>query len=447
MDDKKNFVLVTGASSGIGRAFAEIFAQHHDNLILVARNQDALEELATKLQQKHGIQTHVIVSDLAKPNAAQNLFAEITRRKLHVDTLINNAGFGYKEAFASMDPKIIHDMLQVNMVALTELTRLLIPAMQKQGFGRILNICSTSAFQPGPLMATYFASKAYVLSFSQALAKELHSSGITVTTICPGPTLTKFAKRAHLEDNPIHSGFPPGYSAEYVAKKGYAMLQKGKRFGIIGFINRTLSYISMIMPTRWVMYSVYKIHSKSLTRKIPVPIKNTKTRYGTLSRLLHWGVFLLVFGLIIIGFFMGDIGNKAVRGDVYTIHKFIGLSILTLMVFRLLWASLNPKPDMPKGTPTWERRAAHAGHYLLYAVVISMPLSGWIMASAANKAPKLFGASLAFPGIPLSKPLAHNAANIHFILAWTIIALVCLHALAALKHHFINKDDVLKRML
>jgi short-subunit dehydrogenase len=169
------------------------------DLIITARNQAELEKLAQELQATHGSHVHVIPADLARPEAPQQVFAEIERRGLPVDILINNAGFGSHGAFAESAHRTSLDMVDVNIIALTALTRLALPAMIQRKHGRIMNVASTAGFQPGPLMAVYYATKAYVILFSEAITNELKGSGVTVTCLCPGATATEFAGRANME--------------------------------------------------------------------------------------------------------------------------------------------------------------------------------------------------------------------------------------------------------
>ena len=188
--------LVTGASVGIGRDLAIVLAENKHDLVLTARNEAQLSQLAEEVKQKHGVRAEVIVQDLAKPQAAGAIFDEVTRRGIAIDILINNAGFGGHGRFDQENLDRILDLLQVNIVALTHLTRLFLPGMIERKSGRIMNLASVASYLPGPYMAIYFASKAYVLSFSEAINAELKRTGVTVTAVCPGPTKTEFGKRA-----------------------------------------------------------------------------------------------------------------------------------------------------------------------------------------------------------------------------------------------------------
>lgn len=176
-------------------------------------------------------------------------------------------------------------------------------------------------------------------------------------------------------------------------------------------------------------------------------IKNTDMEYGSIAKFFHWLIFLLILIMLCVGFFMDDISNPAIKGTVYNLHKLTGLFILTLVVLRLLWAFINKKPKLPRQNHLWERIAERTMHFLLYAAIIAMPLTGWLMSSAAGKAPHIFGINLPLLPVTQSKAIAGIYAERHEFLAWVIIVLVGLHTLAALKHHFIDKDNVLRRMM
>lgn len=173
--------------------------------------------------------------------------------------------------------------------------------------------------------------------------------------------------------------------------------------------------------------------------------KNTYQSYGSVSKFFHWAIFILILGMIIYGFVLGDF-PKAWKALGYNIHKLIGLTVLILMVLRMIWAFMNPKPKLPSKTPLWQIAAERLMHFSFYLVLLAMPIVGWIMAVAANKPPKLFGYSLTLPIAP-NEVLAKQMGLTHEILAYVIIAMVVLHVGAALKHHYINKDNILKRMM
>src|SRR3954454_3939709 len=198
--------LITGASGGIGLELARVFAAHGYDLVLVARSGGKLEELAGELRTRHGIEARVIAKDLARPESPEELFRELETAGVTVDVLINNAGFATFGPFVAADLHAELEELQLNVVTLTHLTKKLLPAMVARKRGGVLNVASTAAFQPGPFMAIYYATKAYVLSFSEALAAELEGQGVTISVLCPGPTETGFTARAGLEGTPLSSG-------------------------------------------------------------------------------------------------------------------------------------------------------------------------------------------------------------------------------------------------
>jgi len=241
--------LITGASSGIGLDLARLMAPRFD-LIITARNQADLERIARELETEHGNHVHVVPADLAKPEAPVQLFTEIERRGLPVDILVNNAGFGLYGSFAKNDLQQELEMAQVNIAALTALTKLALSGMLKRKRGRIMNVASTAGFQPGPLMAVYYASKAYVIMFSEAIANELKGTGITVTCLCPGATATRFAGRARMEESRL---FKMGaMKSADVAQAGYKGMLAGKTMVIPGFINKTLAMSVRFSPRKLV---------------------------------------------------------------------------------------------------------------------------------------------------------------------------------------------------
>jgi uncharacterized protein len=229
--------LVTGASGGIGAEFCRRFARDRYDLIMVARSGAVMEELAQDLEERHHITTHVLPKDLAHPHASREIAQNVASRGVHVDVLVNNAGFALFGLFADEEEQEITDLMQVNVVALTELSRLFAPGMVERGWGRILNVASTAAVQPGPLMAAYYASKAYVLSLSIALSEELKGTGVTVTAVCPGPVPTGFQARASMEDSKLaqRRKMP---SAQEIADFAYDAMERGKPMVVEGTLNR-----------------------------------------------------------------------------------------------------------------------------------------------------------------------------------------------------------------
>ena len=240
-------VFITGASSGIGLELAKLFARDGYRLLITARKSDRFDSAATDLRSLAKAGVEPIPDDLADPSAPTRLAKELADRNVVPDVLVNNAGFGTHGPFVESDEQSQLQMLQVNVVALTHLTRLLLPGMVARGSGRILNVASTAAFQPGPYMAVYYASKSYVTSFSQALGYELRRSGITVTALCPGPTTTDFQHRAGVEDSPLfqHNTM---MGAE-VARLGYLAMQRGKPIAITGTKNRLLAMAGKFAPS------------------------------------------------------------------------------------------------------------------------------------------------------------------------------------------------------
>jgi hypothetical protein len=245
-DSPGKTALVTGASAGIGRDLTELFARDGHHLVLVARNEPRLRELAAKLRERYRVNVDVIVQDLSVADAPQRIFDSLQSKS--IDYLVNNAGFGSHGPFAQSDLATQLGMLQVNVTALTHLTRMFLPEMLKRGSGRIMNVASVAAFLPGPLMAVYYASKAYVLSFSEALANELAGSGVTVTAMCPGPTKTEFQKRAGIEDSLLFK--MRAMDSMTATRIGYGAMMRGRRSAVTGFSNR-LSVLAMgFLPRR-----------------------------------------------------------------------------------------------------------------------------------------------------------------------------------------------------
>ena len=238
--------LITGASGGIGYELALLFARDRFDCILVARSKDKLQELAARLETEYRVKTLVIPRDLSKPSAVDEIYEEVTAASMGVDVLVNNAGFPVFGLFNETDLQAELEMLQVNVSALTALSKLFVKGMVERRAGRILNLASTAAFEPGPLMAVYYASKAYVLSFSEALANELRGTGVTVTALCPGPTRTGFQKRGVMEDSRLVQGNIA--DAASVALAGYRGLMAGKTIVIPGFSNKLIPWVVRLSP-------------------------------------------------------------------------------------------------------------------------------------------------------------------------------------------------------
>ena len=239
------FALVTGASSGLGAEFARLLAADGRSLVLVARSAQPMEALATELRAS-GVTVHVIPTDLADPAAPAALFHELQSRGVAIDILINNAGFGSHGRFDQSDAAQQMAIVQVNVAALAHLTRLFLPAMVAAGRGRIMNVASVAGFLPGPLMAVYYASKAFVLSFSEALSAELRGTGVTVTAVCPGPTQTDFFNRAKVSNSRLTTANM--MSSQQVAKIGYDAMMAGRRLSVTGWRNRLLTVAIRLVP-------------------------------------------------------------------------------------------------------------------------------------------------------------------------------------------------------
>ncbi|GGR34722.1 SDR family NAD(P)-dependent oxidoreductase [Deinococcus ruber] len=244
--------LITGASSGIGEHFARQLAARKIDVILVARTASKLEALAAALHAQHGIRATVIAQDLTQPAAAQRIETEVNRLGLTVDFLINNAGFASYGEFHTLPLAHELEMIQVNIAALTDLTHRFLPGMVERRRGRVLNVASTAAFMPGPLMAVYYASKAYVLSFSEALNEEVRSSGVYVTALCPGPVETGFQDRAQMGESKLIAGnnplLSPMMSADEVARQGLEAMVAGQTVKVVGRVNKLQTLTPRFLP-------------------------------------------------------------------------------------------------------------------------------------------------------------------------------------------------------
>ena len=248
-------VLITGASSGIGLELAKLFAADKSNLVLVARRADRLTTLAEELQRQHGITAQVLTKDLARPEAPREIFDELKQKNVEIDVVVNNAGFGSLGSISNLDLQRQLDMIQVNIMALVHLTRLFLSGMIERNRGGILNVGSTAAFQPGPYLAVYYASKAFVLHFTEGLAEELKGKNIQVSCLCPGPTVTEFAAQAHMKSAPL---FRLGsMSGEAVARIGYQGFRHGKVVVIPGIKNK-LGTLGVRLAPRFVVRKITK---------------------------------------------------------------------------------------------------------------------------------------------------------------------------------------------
>jgi short-subunit dehydrogenase len=238
--------LITGASSGFGALFAERFAADGFDLVLVARSAEPMEALAERIRARNAVQVAVVPHDLARPGAAASLMATIADRGIQVDALVNNAGFSTYGPFAEADQDTTTAMLNVNVVAMTELARAALPPMIERRWGRLVLLGSVGSFSGAPMTAAYAATKAYVLSLGLALHEELKGSGVTVTTLCPGPTATGFQSRADMHESAlVQSGLD---SAEAVVDKGYAAMKAGKPYVVTGTTSRLFAFGTRFLP-------------------------------------------------------------------------------------------------------------------------------------------------------------------------------------------------------
>jgi short-subunit dehydrogenase len=254
--------LITGASNGIGLELAKIHAGKGGNLVLVARNKNRLNEIKYELERLHKIKVHVTGKDLSAPNAAQEVYNETTERKIEVDYLINNAGFGDFGFFIETDWNKELQMINLNITALTRFSKLYLKDMVKRKSGRIMNVASTAAFQPGPTMAVYYATKAYVLSFSEAIANEVSDKGVTVTALCPGPTESGFQDAAAMHESALVKNKKLPASKD-VAAYGYNAMLKGKSVAIHGFMNYMMANSVRFLPRNLVVKVTRRIQDKA----------------------------------------------------------------------------------------------------------------------------------------------------------------------------------------
>jgi short-subunit dehydrogenase len=252
--------LVTGASSGIGVDLAACFARGGYDLILTARSEAALKDVAERLAREHGVAATPIANDLGASAGGQRLAEKIAASGLSVDVLVNNAGYGHAGAFTSSDRETQLGMIELNVRALVELTHLYWGGMLERRRGGVLNVASTAAFQPGPLMAIYYASKAFVLSFSEALWEEARGTGLKVSCLCPGPTKSGFRERAGTGKTRLASASPVMASLP-VAEAGYAGWQRNKRVVVTGARNRLLAQAVQVLPRRTVLRAVRELQS------------------------------------------------------------------------------------------------------------------------------------------------------------------------------------------
>jgi short-subunit dehydrogenase len=257
--------LITGASGGIGLELARIHASKGDDLVLVARSRDKLDMIRTELEQDFKIHVFNIVKDLSVKDSADEIYNELLKQNISVDYLINNAGFGDFGLFAESDWTKQEKMINLNITALAHLTKLFLPDMIKRGGGKILNVASTAAFQPGPTMSVYFATKAFVLYFSEAINNEVKDKGISVTALCPGSTDSNFHSAA-LGDSKLVNHRKMASSGE-VARAGYKAMMKGKPVVIPGMKNSFMAFAVRFFPREFIIKMVRRIQEDKNLRK------------------------------------------------------------------------------------------------------------------------------------------------------------------------------------
>jgi short-subunit dehydrogenase len=248
MTEHRTTALVTGASSGIGEELARVHAEHGGDLVIVARRRDRLEAMKAELEKTHGITVYVLAQDLTQTDAPRRIFDELQSRGVAVDILINNAGLGYLGLFNEQDWSRNEDMIKINILALAALTRLFLPPMIERRSGRVLNIASMAGFVPGPNHAVYYASKAFVISLSEAIANELEGTGVTVTVLCPGPVDTEFTRRSEMKGVRLlkHKA-----SARDTAQAGYNAMLKGKTVVVPGPVSKLTIHGLLRLSPRW----------------------------------------------------------------------------------------------------------------------------------------------------------------------------------------------------
>jgi short-subunit dehydrogenase len=258
----ENTALITGASNGIGLELAKIFASKGSNLVLVARSKSKLDDLKSELESKYKVNVLVIAKDLSAANSAQEVYEETTQKGIRIEYLINNAGFGDFGMFAETDWNKELQMINLNITTLTQFTKLYLQDMLKRRSGRIMNVASTAAFQSGPTMAIYCATKAYVLSFSEAISNEVSDKGVTVTALCPGATESGFQAAAAMDESELFKGKKLPTSKE-VAEYGYQSMMKGKTVAIHGMMNYIMANSVRFTPRALVLKITRKILDKA----------------------------------------------------------------------------------------------------------------------------------------------------------------------------------------
>jgi hypothetical protein len=261
-DMVRHTALITGASGGIGYELAVQFARNGFDLVLAARSVETLKQISEDLQARFRVTVHIAPFNLARPESPSELYYHLERNGIVVDVLVNNAGFGTHGFFHEIDAQENLDLLQLNITTLTHLTRLFLKGMVERNSGGILNVASTAAFQPGPFMATYYASKAYVLSFTEAIAAELTGTNVKISVLCPGPTATDFQRRAGITGTVIGAKSLLMMPAEKVARIGYKQFMRGKRVIVTGLLNRIGAVLAPRAPRSIILPIIKNLQRK-----------------------------------------------------------------------------------------------------------------------------------------------------------------------------------------
>ena len=244
---ERKTALITGASSGLGYEFAHIYAQYGYDIVVVARSEGKLYQLKAELESRYHMKVWVFAQDLSKPDAAYEIFDFTMENNIDIEILVNNAGFGDYGNFTEFDMQKQHELLQVNIMALVELTRYFLPLMLRRKSGRVINLSSVAAFCAGPKMSLYYASKAFVRSFSEAVAEEVRGSGVSVLALCPGPTATGFEKAADMKGSKMFRFMKPK-TAKEVAQAGYRASCKGKTLKYYGTMVKAMNIGARLLP-------------------------------------------------------------------------------------------------------------------------------------------------------------------------------------------------------
>lgn len=256
---KVSYVLITGTTSGLGREFARLFAQNGYNIVAVARNEVLLQQQKQELERQFGIEMVYVVKDLSAENSAQEVYDEIKHKGINIDILINNAGFGSFGCYIDVDWQRQKGLASVNMLAVMQLSYLFGKDMDRRGEGKIVNIASIASFQAGPYMAMYYASKAFVRSFSEALHEEMKSSGVSVTAICPGPVATNFERNAQMINSAMFTRLRV-YTPEVVAAKSYRAIMNNKAVYVVGWPNKLLVFLTRFCSLKFSRVLASKIN-------------------------------------------------------------------------------------------------------------------------------------------------------------------------------------------